>query len=49
MKVILLLIIVLFSSLAISGCTNDEGEGDLDILIPEDEQEQLSTPSQKED
>lgn len=48
MKVILLLIIVLFSSLAISGCTNDEGDGDLDIIVPDEEQEQVLTSSAKE-
>lgn len=38
MKTILLLLTVAFSSLALSGCTNDEGE-DLDVVIPNDEEE----------
>jgi hypothetical protein len=48
MKVVLLLITVLFSSMALSSCTNDEGEGDLDILTPNDEQEVTSSHPEKE-
>ena len=40
MKTILLLITVLFSSMAVSSCTNDEGE-DLDVITPNDEEELL--------
>lgn len=40
MKTILLLITVVFSSMAVSSCTNDEGE-DLDVITPNDEEELL--------
>ncbi len=40
MKSILLLITVVFSSMAVSSCTNDEGE-DLDVITPNDEEELL--------
>ncbi|SFC12994.1 hypothetical protein SAMN04487891_106111 [Flagellimonas taeanensis] len=39
MKTILLLITVLFSSMAISSCTNDEGETEFDRINPEEEQQ----------
>ncbi len=48
MKVILLLITVLFSSMALSSCTNDEGDSDLDIITPNDEQERVSIQTEKE-
>lgn len=48
MKVILLLITVLFSSMALSSCTNDEGDSDLDIITPNDEQERVSTQLENE-
>lgn len=48
MKVILLLITVLLSSMALSSCTNDEGDGDLDIITPNEEQERVSTQPEKE-
>ncbi|WP_299166953.1 hypothetical protein [uncultured Allomuricauda sp.] len=48
MKVVLLLITVLFSSMALSSCTNDEGDSDLDIITPNDEQERVSIQPEKE-
>lgn len=48
MKVVLLLITVLFSSMALSSCTNDEGDSDLDIITPNDEQERVSIQAEKE-
>ncbi|MGD1945739.1 MAG: hypothetical protein ACFB0A_05655 [Croceivirga sp.] len=38
MKIILLLLTVVFTTMAITGCTNDEGE-DLDVITPNDEEE----------
>ena len=43
MKTILLLLTVAFTSMAVTGCTNDEGE-DLDVLTPNDDEEQLVVP-----
>lgn len=40
MKTILLLLTVVFTTMAVTGCTNDEGE-DLDVITPTDEEEQL--------
>lgn len=40
MKTILLLLTVIFTTMAVTGCTNDEGE-DLDVLTPNEEEEQL--------
>ncbi len=40
MKTILLLLTVVFTTMAVTGCTNDEGE-DLDVITPNDEEEQL--------
>ncbi|MEO9511924.1 MAG: hypothetical protein ABJN84_11400 [Flavobacteriaceae bacterium] len=37
MKTVLLLITVLFSSLAVTSCTNDEGDQDLELLNPDEE------------
>ncbi|WP_192938421.1 MULTISPECIES: hypothetical protein [Flagellimonas] len=49
MKTILLLITVLFSSMAISSCTNDEGETEFDRITPEEEQQTaLAKTEQKE-
>lgn len=39
MKTVLLLITVFFSSLALSSCTNDEGDNDLDFITPNEEEE----------
>lgn len=39
MKTILLLITVLFSSMAVTSCTNDEGDQDLEIITPEEEKQ----------
>ena len=41
MKTILLLISIVFTSFAVTSCTNDEGENDLDFITP-DEEEQLA-------
>lgn len=38
MKTILLLITLIFSVLAVSSCTNDEGETEFEFLTPEEEQ-----------
>jgi len=43
MKTILLLLTVVFTTMAVTGCTNDEGE-DLDVITPADEEEQLVVP-----
>ena len=40
MKTILLLLTVVFTTMAVTGCTNDEGE-DLDVITPNDEEELL--------
>lgn len=49
MKTILLLITVLFSSMAISSCTNDKGETEFDRITPEEEQQTaLAKTEQKE-
>lgn len=39
MKTILLLITLIFSALAVTSCTNDEGDTDFEILTPEEEQQ----------
>ncbi|MER3375082.1 MAG: hypothetical protein RIM83_10645 [Allomuricauda sp.] len=49
MKIILLLITVLFSSMAVTSCTNDEGDNDLDYLAPNDEEEFVLKETQIED
>ena len=46
MKTILLLLTVVFTIMAVTGCTNDEGE-DLDVITPTDEEEQLRIQSQR--
>ena len=40
MKTILLLLTVFFTGLAVSSCTNDEGE-DFDVLTPNEDEEML--------
>ncbi|UII74991.1 hypothetical protein LV716_12055 [Flagellimonas sp. HMM57] len=37
MKTILLLITLVFTSMAVTSCTNDEGDQDLEILTPDEE------------
>jgi len=49
MKIILLLITVLVSSLAVTSCTNDEGDNDLDYISPNDEEEVLLMGTQSEE
>ncbi|MEW2922822.1 hypothetical protein AB1A65_15215 [Muricauda sp. ANG21] len=49
MKIILLLITVLVSSLAVTSCTNDEGDNDLDYLAPNDEEEVLLMGTQADE
>lgn len=46
MKTVLLFITLLFSSLALSGCTNDEGDNDLDFLTPDEEENQIQDQTQ---
>lgn len=48
MKTILLLLTVIFTSLAVSSCTNDEGE-DLDVITPNDDEELLLEEFQSTD
>lgn len=46
MKKLACLALIIFTALTIGACTNDEGEGDLDFLIPEEtEQTQLTKSS----
>lgn len=47
MKTILLLLTVVFTTMAVTSCTNDEGE-DLDVITPNDEEEQLLLQMRKE-
>ena len=49
MKIILLLITVLVSTMAVTSCTNDEGDNDLDYLAPNDEEEVLLMGTQTEE
>lgn len=42
MKTVLLFVTLFFSSLALSGCTNEEGDNDLDFITPEEEQNTTS-------
>ena len=39
MKTILLLVTLIFSAMAVSSCTNDEGETEFERLTPEEEQQ----------
>ncbi|WP_375325271.1 hypothetical protein [Flagellimonas sp. GZD32] len=39
MKTILLLVTLVMASLAVSSCTNDESETDLEFLTPDEEQQ----------
>ncbi|MDC6366634.1 MULTISPECIES: hypothetical protein [Flavobacteriaceae] len=48
MKIILLLITVCFASMAVTSCTNDEGENDLDFITPEEEQQILGETEKME-
>lgn len=43
MKTVLLFITLFFSLLALTGCTNDEGENDLDFIIPEEEENKIQS------
>ena len=49
MKTILLLITVSLSSLALVGCTNDEGDSDLDIITPNEEETSVIADSSTEE
>lgn len=49
MKTILLLITVLFSSMALSSCTNDEGETEFDRITPEEEQQTALTKTEQKE
>ncbi|SHG91718.1 hypothetical protein [Flagellimonas flava] len=48
MKIVLLFITLFFSALALSGCTNDEGENDLDFISPDEEENVVSQQVSKE-
>jgi len=39
MKTILLLITIVFSSMAVSSCTNDESDTEFDYINPDEEQQ----------
>ncbi|WP_350287206.1 hypothetical protein [uncultured Croceitalea sp.] len=41
MKTILLLVALVFSSMAVTSCTNDEGEQDVEILNPDEETQEV--------
>jgi len=43
MKTILLLITIIFSSMAVSSCTNDEGDTEFNHLNPDEEQQSASS------
>ncbi|MHA7865382.1 hypothetical protein [Flagellimonas marinaquae] len=38
MKTILLLVTLIFSAMAVSSCTNDEGDTEFEFINPEEEQ-----------
>ncbi|MCL6265009.1 hypothetical protein [Flagellimonas myxillae] len=46
MKTVLLFITLLFSALALTSCTNEEGDNDLDFLTPEEEENQIQNQTQ---
>ncbi|WP_190809590.1 hypothetical protein [Flagellimonas sp. S3867] len=46
MKTVLLSVMVIFSSLVFSSCTNDEGENDLDFIAPNEEEESVVLASE---
>ncbi|MEM9000000.1 MAG: hypothetical protein AAGB24_07025 [Bacteroidota bacterium] len=46
MKTILLLLTVFFTGLALTGCTNDEGDNDIDVITPTDDEENLFNGSE---
>jgi hypothetical protein len=48
MKTVLLFITICFSSLALSSCTNEEGENDLDFIKPNEENENALVISNEE-
>lgn len=48
MKIILLLITIFFSSMAVTSCTNDEGETEFDHITPEEEQQALLDKMEQE-
>lgn len=39
MKKAVFLLMILFSSMCLNSCTNDEGNDDIDLLTPDDENE----------
>lgn len=41
MKRVFLIITIFFAGLAMTSCTNDEGDEDIDIITPNDEEEVL--------
>jgi len=46
-KTILLCITLIFSGLALGSCTNDEGENDLDVLMPDEDETSLVEEQKK--
>ncbi|MBO6533776.1 MAG: hypothetical protein ACE37L_02440 [Allomuricauda sp.] len=46
MKTILLLVTLIFSAMAVSSCTNDEGDTEFEYINPEEEQQ--TTPLKTE-
>ena len=49
MKIILLLITVIFSSMAVTSCTNDEADTEFDHISPEEEQQALLAAATKQE
>ncbi|MCL6272490.1 DUF3836 domain-containing protein [Muricauda sp. 2012CJ35-5] len=47
MKTVLLFITLFFAGMALSSCTNEEGENDLDFITPEEEENSLYTEMDK--
>ncbi|MBW8199918.1 hypothetical protein [Flagellimonas abyssi] len=47
MKTILLLVTLVFSAMAVSSCTNDEGETEFEHLNPDEEQQMALETEQK--
>nr|WP_299385814.1 hypothetical protein [Allomuricauda sp.] len=43
MKTVLLFITLFFSSLALSSCTNEESDNDLDFITPDEEENSVYT------
>ncbi|WP_420604300.1 hypothetical protein [Flagellimonas sp.] len=48
MKTVLLFLTIIFSSIALMSCTNDEGDNDLDFITPNEEEESVLSISETE-